>query len=487
MPRFKLFKKRGNLLTAAPPSNIRIPTDTPTTSKKPPQSTKSGGLFAKTRKTPNGLQVTAAAASSSSNNNRHHVDDVSLMTPATGMPPDSPSHLRKLEMDLQPPAQQQNKTTAAATNLYSGTMRYSPSSPQKGRNLEISMNDIHDDDMSVVTHGTGIVGTPDNAKGGNISTNHDSKAAIVAGGVMKRLDFNGRSKKKYNPPTLLKLPGGSDTDDSKDLTVYEDGTVTSGVVSPLGGSNNSNNNLSSPQTSTFHSLRSLQIIKSKTSWLTQTKQFQRAIDASFAMVDEDKSGFVTLDELYAGLLLIHLKFAVYVGAPACRPASRAYVSDIFHLVDVDNSGSLSKDEFSTAIKILYSQVFTRIIIQWMLTLMIVPVISQYIIQYTQLSFHIAHEFWKDIDDNLDPIQRLLWKLWLLFLQFTPDWLDRIGCTCWTILSMVPLGVWKSLPLTMLTLVQTSIALPYALTRVEDYFRRVAHTRTTNDGEKIKSQ
>lgn len=52
-----------------------------------------------------------------------------------------------------------------------------------------------------------------------------------------------------------------------------------------------------------------------------------------------------------------------------QPASRAYVSDIFHLVDVDNSGSLSKDEFSTAIKILYSQVFTRIIIQWMLTLM----------------------------------------------------------------------------------------------------------------------
>ena len=56
------------------------------------------------------------------------------------------------------------------------------------------------------------------------------------------------------------------------------------------------------------------------------------------------------------------------------------------------------------------------------------------------------------------------------------------------MSMVPMGVWKSLPLTMLTLVQTSIALPYALTRVEDYFRRVAHTRTTNDvGEKIKSQ
>ena len=32
----------------------------------------------------------------------------------------------------------------------------------------------------------------------------------------------------------------------------------------------------------------------------------------------DKSGDVTLEELYAGLLLIHLKMAIYVGAPACR-------------------------------------------------------------------------------------------------------------------------------------------------------------------------
>jgi hypothetical protein len=35
-------------------------------------------------------------------------------------------------------------------------------------------------------------------------------------------------------------------------------------------------------------------------------------------VDADKSGDITLDEMYAGLLLIHLKLAVYVGAPACR-------------------------------------------------------------------------------------------------------------------------------------------------------------------------
>jgi hypothetical protein len=57
---------------------------------------------------------------------------------------------------------------------------------------------------------------------------------------------------------------------------------------------------------------------SSSSWLTRTKYFQKAIDSSFEMIDVDKSGDVSLEELYAGLLHIHLNMAVYVGPPACR-------------------------------------------------------------------------------------------------------------------------------------------------------------------------
>ena len=52
-----------------------------------------------------------------------------------------------------------------------------------------------------------------------------------------------------------------------------------------------------------------------------------------------------------------------------QPASRKYVKDIFNLLDSDDSGTLDKGEFATVMKILYSQVFTRIVIQWTLTLM----------------------------------------------------------------------------------------------------------------------
>ena len=66
------------------------------------------------------------------------------------------------------------------------------------------------------------------------------------------------------------------------------------------------------------------LLKSKKSWLTQTGYFQKAIDSSFDMIDVDKSGDVSLEEMYAGLLLIHLQLAVYAGFPACRVRTELY-------------------------------------------------------------------------------------------------------------------------------------------------------------------
>jgi hypothetical protein len=60
------------------------------------------------------------------------------------------------------------------------------------------------------------------------------------------------------------------------------------------------------------------LVKRRTSILTKTSYFKNAVNLAFDSVDVDNSGGVTLEELYAGLLLIHLKMAIYVGAPACR-------------------------------------------------------------------------------------------------------------------------------------------------------------------------
>lgn len=63
----------------------------------------------------------------------------------------------------------------------------------------------------------------------------------------------------------------------------------------------------------------------------------------------------------------------------------------------------------------------------------------------------------------------------------------MGGSIYVAFGRVPKGVWKSMPFTMLTLAQTSIALPYALNRVEDFFRRVAHSDVGKKDEESRGK
>jgi len=105
---------------------------------------------------------------------------------------------------------------------------------------------------------------------------------------------------------------------------------------------------------------------------TRSKNFKKLTDWAFKTIDADGSGQVDKKELYTGLLMIHLKLATYAGPAACRPATREYCEKIFDEMDVDKSGELDRSEFEEVMQIVCAQVFTRVSIQWTMTLMIVP-------------------------------------------------------------------------------------------------------------------
>ncbi|KAL7539448.1 hypothetical protein ACHAXR_009331, partial [Thalassiosira sp. AJA248-18] len=352
MPSKKLF--RFNLLrspkgrkerhdVALPPSTTRPTNYRQTTNDATPPPAadkfkKSSGLFNK-NKGPGGLEVQTATASSTSGPQ----DEVSVITPVTGLPPDSPDRVRNLPSLLPPVVASQYPPSRPNYNaLYPGTSSYSPqSSPSRG-DMRIhvpqggSGSDHAEDDISVMTPVTGVPMSP------------EKKAE--------------NDRRRFMPPQILE----EDDDESRELTVFE---ADDGGDDGSSGVNKNLNFMLSPRSSGSSPLFptvfpkpqtkigsiSSKLLKSKKSWLTQTEYFQKAIDSAFAVIDADDSGDVTLEELYAGLLLIHLKMAIYVGAPACRPASKEYVTEIFHLLDTDNSGTLSKEEFTTVMKILYSQ------------------------------------------------------------------------------------------------------------------------------------
>lgn len=120
----------------------------------------------------------------------------------------------------------------------------------------------------------------------------------------------------------------------------------------------------------------------------------------------------------------------------------------------------------------------------MITLMIVPVISKYVIDCSIIVYGMMHDFYVDVDDDLNPIQNLLWNFWFLFLWLTPEGMDRVGAFIYWSLCQIPKGVWRSVPFTVLTLAQTSIALPWALEHVEGFFKEVAHGRDANVWERM---
>jgi Ca2+-binding EF-hand superfamily protein len=101
----------------------------------------------------------------------------------------------------------------------------------------------------------------------------------------------------------------------------------------------------------------------KGGWLARSKRFKELSNWAFDAIDTDGSGCVDEKELYSGLLLIHLKLGCYAGPAACRPVDRQRVHDVFLKMDVDQSGSLDREEFLHVMMVLCSNVVTRVMVQ----------------------------------------------------------------------------------------------------------------------------
>ena len=60
--------------------------------------------------------------------------------------------------------------------------------------------------------------------------------------------------------------------------------------------------------------------------MTRSRAFKALVSRAYAVCDNDKSGEVGKAELYAGLLLVHLKLAKFAGPAACYVSLRQRVT-----------------------------------------------------------------------------------------------------------------------------------------------------------------
>jgi hypothetical protein len=159
--------------------------------------------------------------------------------------------------------------------------------------------------------------------------------------------------------------------------------------------------------------------------------------------------------------------------------SHEYVSEIFEKMDEDKSGSLDENEFCEVMQLLCSSVLLRVIIQWTMTLMIAPILAQYLLDGIQymIVFVAAAIAGVDIIENL-------WKALVTFTEdeiayvssFIPLVIKATGSKLYALLCMIPESVWEALPLTLLTCILGCLAVPYMLFKLDDHIQNLAEKK-----------
>ena len=265
------------------------------------------------------------------------------------------------------------------------------------------------------------------------------------------------------------------------------------------------------------------------SFLSSLGIFKRLSDWAFDVVDADKSGFIDEKEFYSGLLLIHLQLGQYTGMAACKAVSREQAHVVFKKMDADDSGTLDKEEFEHVMMILFGNVLFRIVIQYSLTLLIVPLLAQlildtlYHISYTTLTWYgILSKWYMDLVESASTIaasssgkgttidgndgeekivllfvsatyptlQFLLWIItkiimvvYTIYQYITPYVLQATIQFVVTTISSIPPRVKNTLDIVFVSTVLGILVVPYCLMKIDDLIHLVLSTTTQRGVDK----
>jgi len=128
-------------------------------------------------------------------------------------------------------------------------------------------------------------------------------------------------------------------------------------------------------TNTTNASKPQALLEKSKNILTESKFFQTMVESSFQSMDRTGNGQVSKDELYAGLLLVHLKLAKFAGPAACYPPEKSVCDNLFDAADHDKSGGIDKEEFVAIMGVCCAQILTRMMFYYLILLLFVPYFS----------------------------------------------------------------------------------------------------------------
>ena len=187
-------------------------------------------------------------------------------------------------------------------------------------------------------------------------------------------------------------------------------------------------------------------------------------------MDHDCSGSITKDELYLGVIKMHLELAKYLGPAACKPATSSQITSLFHAFDADKSNTLDEGEFSQLCTILCSHVLSRVLLQFAITIVLVPI-------FAARTVNVGAAFLAVLALKLEAPAAVVASALAALYGFLVSCLSRILLA----VSVDPSSVVKTvdglkgsdLAVPLVACVMTSLLLPVVLDFIDSFFKKVA--------------
>lgn len=114
--------------------------------------------------------------------------------------------------------------------------------------------------------------------------------------------------------------------------------------------------------------------------MTKTRTFKVIVSKAFEMIDDSGDGVIDKAELYAGLLLVHLKLAKNAGPAACYPPTRAVCDRMFRAADRDGNGVLDHEQFHWIMGVLCAEILARMVVFFAVMILTVPFLGSWVVE-----------------------------------------------------------------------------------------------------------
>jgi ABC-type phosphate transport system permease subunit len=173
-----------------------------------------------------------------------------------------------------------------------------------------------------------------------------------------------------------------------------------------------------------------------------------------------------------------------------QPVQRDRVHEIFLKRDLDHSGALDREEFAAVMQVLCGNIFTRVLVQWSLTLMIVPMIAKLILDLITWFFGFVCEQISSLE-NYDDLETTVSSQ----VDTIGDWIATtfpaltfaiaaVGDKFSALIDIVPDSIWNTIPVTLVSCMLSIILVPYIIFKIDDFFQALADHKKEEKGQGV---